>query len=90
VDPRELILLRASASDVKIVMVEGEVVLRDGTPTQFDVREVGDELADRLKHESFPEANAELVANLLPYLERWYENWEVPTLTPWIGYNTKS
>lgn len=87
-DPRQVVLLRARASDVDTVLVGGEVVLRDGVPTRIDVREVGAELAERLDAEPFPEANAEMVAQLLPHLEAWYEKWPVPELKPWIRYNS--
>lgn len=77
-------------SDVDTVLVDGEVVLRDGMPTRFDVREAGRELAESLDDEPYPVANAEMVAHLLPHLEAWYENWDIPALEPWIRYNSRS
>jgi cytosine/adenosine deaminase-related metal-dependent hydrolase len=88
-DPREVVLYRARAGDVDTVLVDGEVVLRDAMPTRFDVHDAGRELAERLDAEPYPEADAEMVAQLLPHLEAWYEKWQVPTLEPWIRYNSR-
>ena len=44
-DPIHLLMLRAKAGDVDMVFVNGEIVVRDGTPTRFDLSEVGSELA---------------------------------------------
>jgi hypothetical protein len=68
--------------------VAGEVVLRGGMPTRFDLQEVGRELAERLDAAPFPEAEAEMVEQLLPHLEAWYKQWQVPDLNPWIKYNS--
>jgi len=87
-DPKDVVLFRARAGDVDTVLVDGEVVLRGGLPTRFDIREVGAELAERLDTEPFPQADAEMVAQLLPHLEAWYKNWPVPELKPWIRYNS--
>ena len=88
-DAFDVVLFRARASDVDTVMVDGEVVLREGMPTRFDVQDVGRQLAERLDAEPYPQANAEMVAQLLPHLKAWYEKWEVPELEPWIRYNSK-
>jgi hypothetical protein len=58
-------------------------------PTRFDLQEVGREIAERLKSEPYPKETAEMVTQLLPYLEAWYEKWQVPTLEPWIRYNSR-
>lgn len=88
-DPREVLLYRARAGDVDTVLVDGEIVLREGLPTRFDLQEVGRELAARLEAEPYPECSAEAVAQLSPYLETWYERWQVPALEPWIRYNSR-
>lgn len=87
-DPKDIVLFRARAGDVDTVLVDGEVVLRGGLPTRFDLQDVGLELAERLDAAPYPEANAEMVAQLLPYLEDWYKKWQVPALKPWIRYNS--
>ena len=88
-DPKDVVLFRARAGDVDTVLVDGEVVLRGGLPTRFDLRDVGMELAERLNAAPYPQGNAEMVAQLLPYLEAWYEQWQVPTLKPWTRYNSR-
>ena len=89
VNPRDLLLLRACAGDVDTVLVNGEIVLREGLPTQFDLKEVGSEIAERLNSETFHQDNAEIIDTLIPHLKSWYENWEIPELNPWIRYNSK-
>ena len=89
VDPRELVLLRAKASDVSDVLVAGELVLADKRPTRFDPREVGRELAQRLAAEAFPSEAADMVAALTPHLEAWYDSWETPELDPYTVYNSR-
>jgi len=88
-DPRDVVLYRARAGDVDTVLVDGEVVLRDGMPTRFDVEDVGRELAERLDATPYPEEGARLVEQLLPHLEAWYREWHIPDLDPWIRYNSK-
>ena len=88
-DPKDIVLYRARASDVDTVLVNGEIVLRAGQPTRFNLHEVGRELAESLDAVSFPAAEAEMVEQLLPYLEAWYEDWQIPELEPWIRYNSK-
>lgn len=88
-DPRELVLLRAKAGDVDTVLVGGEVVWQGGKPTRFDVEAAGRELAAMLDAAPYPAAAAERVERLLPYVERYYEAWDLPEFEPYIRYNSK-
>ncbi len=88
-DPRDLVLLRAQARDVTTVLVGGEVVLRDGRPTRFDLAEAGAELAERLDAAHFSPEIAAAVERLLPHLYAHYRDWEVPALEPYVAYNSK-
>jgi cytosine/adenosine deaminase-related metal-dependent hydrolase len=88
-EPKEVVLYRARAGDVDTVLVDGEVVLRGGQPTRFNVREVGSALAEHLDAEPCPQVGAEIVAKLRPHLEAWYRKWPVPELEPWISYNSR-
>lgn len=88
-DPREVVLYRARAGDVDTVLIDGEVVLRDGLPTRFDLLEAGRELAERLDSEQIPQRRIDAVTRLLPHLEAWYRDWQVPPLEPWIKYNSR-
>ena len=75
-DPLDLIVLRARADDVDTVLVGGDVVLRDGRPTGFDIDEVGRELADRLATTAYPDDAARLAKELIPHIEAWYGGWK--------------
>ena len=89
VDPLELILLRARSDDVRCVLVDGEVVLRDGAVTRFDERAAANALADHLDSQPLPRRHADIVARLRPHLEAWYRNWEAPPLDPYTTYNAR-
>ncbi|WP_119459161.1 amidohydrolase family protein [Rhodospirillaceae bacterium SYSU D60014] len=88
-DPRDLILLRARASDVRTVLVGGEVMLQDGRPTRFDAEAAGRELAAQLTVAPYPAEAAKRVEALLPYIEAHYAAWEIPELLPYIRYNSR-
>ena len=45
VDPRDLLIMRARAGDVTTVLVDGEVVYRDGRSTRIHLDAVGREVA---------------------------------------------
>lgn len=87
-DGRDLILMRARASDVDTVLVNGEVVLKHGKPTRFDAAAAGREMAERLAREAYPQEGAELAAVLWPHIEAYYLGWELPAFTPYIQYNS--
>lgn len=89
VAPRDLLVQRARADDVRTVIVGGEVVLRDGRPTGFDLEAVGREMADRLASTPFPDDAVGRVGLLREYLERFYAEWEVPELESYIEYNSR-
>jgi cytosine/adenosine deaminase-related metal-dependent hydrolase len=89
VDPRELIVMRAKAGDVTTVLIGGEVVYEDGRPTRFDVDTAARELAARLEAKHYPTAAATRADRLLPYLEAYYESWDVPDLDPYCPYNSR-
>jgi len=88
-DPRELLLMRADAGDVDTVMVGGEVVLRDGRPTRFDLDEVTAEAAAMLAGQPFRSTDARMVERLRGHVEAYYREWEVPDLAPWTVYNAR-
>lgn len=89
VDPRELIVMRAKAGDVTTVMIAGEVVYEDGRPTRFDVDAAARELAAGLEARPYPTAAAARAERLLPYLEAYYEGWDVPDLDPYFPFNSR-
>eukprot|EP00977_Amphora_coffeiformis_P026062 scaffold24022_cov168-Amphora_coffeaeformis.AAC.1 len=90
VNPLHLLLLRAKAVDVDTVLVGGQVVLQDGLPTNFDLRQVEQELAAQLDAQPVKQQHLDLVAALRPYLVDWYTNWDQPTLEPYAAFNSKT
>ena len=88
-DPLELLVCRASSRDVDTVLVDGEVVLRDGSTTRFDAAAAGRELHAALSATAFPEDEAALVARLLPAVEAYYRSWELDEHDPFITYNSR-
>ncbi|MGI9413082.1 MAG: amidohydrolase family protein [Hyphomicrobiales bacterium] len=89
IDPRELILMRAKASDVDAVYVGGELVCQDGRPTRFDADEVAGELAAALGAAPFPEEGHARAERLMPHVEAYYREWEVPGLQAYTAYNSR-
>jgi 5-methylthioadenosine/S-adenosylhomocysteine deaminase len=88
-DPLDLLLTRAQARDVDTVMVEGEVVLREGQPTRIDVAAAGQELAEQLAATPFPADAASMVETLLPHVEDHYRAWGEQELDPFTAYNSR-
>jgi len=72
-DPRELVLLRAHADDVRTVLVDGEVVLRDRRPTRFDLDAVVTEAQARLDATPVDPATRRTIELLRPHLARALE-----------------
>ena len=89
VDPLELILLHARKDDVRCVLVDGEVAMRDGEVTRFDERAAADALAEHLAAQPLPRRHADIAARLRPHLETWYRSWETPPLDPYTTYNAR-
>lgn len=75
-DAALLLLTRAAARDVDIVLVGGDIVLQDGKPLNVDVAAAGAELAQQLASTPYPDQAAEMVQTLLPHLEAYYRQWE--------------
>lgn len=88
-DPRDLLLMRARAGDVDTVIVGGEVVLREGRPTRFDLEEVGREARAMLDAAGRSTEQAALVERLLPHVEAYYRAWDIPELAPYTVYNSR-
>ena len=90
IDPRELLILRTQARDVRTVFIAGHAVMQDGRPTTFDLEAAGRELADRLEATPFPAKMAGRIAALREQAEAFYRGWEVPTLEPYTRYNSRT
>ncbi len=89
-DGIDFVVQRAQAGDVAHVLVDGEVMLRDGQPTRVDMAAVGDRLAAQLAEEPFAKNRAALASALKPHLEAWYADWDIGSLSPYAAMNSKS
>ncbi len=76
-DPVDALLYRAKGNDVRTVMIDGEVVLRDGRFTTIDEDQIAARLAASAEtagtelHSRWAEALVEL----RPYVREFYANW---------------
>ncbi|MEM8612939.1 MAG: amidohydrolase family protein [Cyanobacteria bacterium P01_H01_bin.105] len=89
-NPLHVMLMRAKAADVDTVLVNGKVVLKSGMPTGFDLKAVGQTIAEQLEAAPNREQYRALAADLIPHLSRWYAQWEEPTLSPYAAFNSRS
>ncbi|MEM1251020.1 MAG: amidohydrolase family protein [Cyanobacteria bacterium P01_H01_bin.21] len=89
-NPLHVLLMRAKATDVDTVLVNGKVVLRSGMPTGFDLKEVGQTIAQQLEAAPNRDSYRTLAAELIPYLSKWYAQWEVPSLSSYAAFNSRT
>ena len=89
-NPLHVLLMRAKATDVDTVLVNGKVVLRSGMPTGFDLKEVGQTIAQQLEAAPNRDSYRALATELIPYLSKWYAQWEVPSLSPYAAFNSRT
>jgi 5-methylthioadenosine/S-adenosylhomocysteine deaminase len=64
--PLDLLVGRATAQHVRTVLVDGEVVVRDGQTTRTDGAQTAARLAEALRHVQPNPADAELIAAIKP------------------------
>ena len=64
-------------------------LLDAGMPTRFDLDAAGRELGQSLAATPYPDEGAALAAKLAPYLESWYQDWEMPAHSGYISYNSR-
>jgi len=89
-DPLEVLLMRAkAAADVHTVLVNGNVVLKAGQPTGFDLQAVAQALAAQLEASPNRDDYRDLFTQIRPYLESWYAAWQVPDLSPYTAFNSR-
>ena len=80
-DAVNAVLYRGKSAHVDTVLINGEVVLRDGRFVKADEEQVTNELRNQLSHPIEPEtqANRQMAARLLPYIHRFYDDWSIPS-----------
>ena len=89
VDPLMLMLYRAAAQDVETVLIAGEVVVRDGRVITIDEKRVVQDLAASLAGMDYPAEEKKLVEALSPYIESYYEQWDLEPFDPYVIYNSR-
>jgi cytosine/adenosine deaminase-related metal-dependent hydrolase len=89
IDPLLLLFMRASSRDVDTVLIGGEVVLRDGQPTRFDLDQAAGALVEELTGASISSEAVALVEKLTPYLAAHYRNWSSPDLEAYDSFNSR-
>ena len=92
VPPSELVLGRAKSGDVAAVIVDGEVLLRDGVHTRANKADVARELREQLARPVEPEtlATRQMAVRLSPYVEQFYRSHPPAMGTPHYVYNSRS
>ena len=83
---------RGRGIDVDTVLVDGEVVLRDGQPTRFDKEALFEEIRDALDRPLSPqEEDRREVARLVePHLRQFYQGTLPKDSQPYTVYNSRS
>ena len=83
---------RGRGIDVDTVLVDGEVVLRDGRPTRFDKDALFEEIRGALDRPltSQEEDRREVARLVEPHLRRFYEGTLPRDSTPYTVYNSRS
>ena len=92
IDIVDALMYRGKARQVDTVIIDGEVVLREGRFTNVDKQEILKELKDRFSQpiESSALEGQQLAQRLIPYVERFYQEWQPEEGPPHYLYNSRS
>ena len=82
--------LEQPATDVDTVIIDGKVMLQGGQFIDIDEAAVMKELSENLKRPPTDKerANQQTVQELMPYVTRFYERWNLGELRPYFAYNS--
>lgn len=91
IDAIDALVCRGKARQVDTVIIDGEVVLRDGRATKIDRDDLIRELRDRFSHPLEPQAleARQMSERLIPFVKRFYQAWSQPSGAPHYGYNSR-
>jgi cytosine/adenosine deaminase-related metal-dependent hydrolase len=89
-DPLDLILSRATARDVRDVMVNGTWRLKDGVHCDLNFEEAGREAAEYLTANLPATARREAARALALAVHVWHKDWAHTDLTPHSTYNSRT
>ena len=87
----DALIYRGKGLDVDTVMVDGEVLLRDGKFMKMDRAEVMARLKESLVRELTDREvrAARLSQDILPYINRWFSEWELESGAGHYSYNLR-
>ncbi len=90
--PTEVVLGRAKSRDIAAVIVDGEVLLRDGVHTRANKADVARELREQLARPVEPAtmATRQMATRLSPYVEQFYRSRPPAMGTPHYVYNSRT
>ena len=85
----DALLYRGRGTDVDTVIVDGEVIMRDREFTRVNKKEVWARLKENLSRplDSQELERSELSAELLPYVNQFYQRWPIQEGIPHYVYN---
>ena len=91
IDVVETLLYRGKASHVDTVMIQGEVVVRNGTFIKMDKSEVLREIKEQFSRpvEGTALEARRLVQGLAPFVQEFYKDWGKSEISPHYGYNSR-
>ena len=91
IDIVDALLYRGKARHVDTVIIDGEVVLRDGRFTKVDKQEVIRELKEQFSRpvENSALEGQRMAQELIPYVERFYQEWLPADGPPHYLYNSR-
>ena len=89
--PVDALLNRGKPRDVQTVMINGQIVFRDGRFPGSIKEDVTNELRDQFARSLEPEVAQVrgMIARLMPYVERFYESWGADGTDPHYRYNSR-
>ena len=91
IDVVDTLLYRGKASHVDTVMIQGEVVVRNGVFTKLDKAEVLREIREQFSRPVEDQAleARRLVQGLTPHVQEFYKDWGRAEIAPHYGYSSR-
>jgi cytosine/adenosine deaminase-related metal-dependent hydrolase len=92
VDVIDALLYRGKAQHVNTVIIDGEVVLRDGKFPRVNKEDVIRELKEQLSRPIEPSVLRirQMARELVPYVKRFYDSWQPGHGTPHYQFNSRT
>jgi cytosine/adenosine deaminase-related metal-dependent hydrolase len=92
IGPVDALLYRGKAQDVDTVIIDGEVVLRGGRTVKINKEDVAREIKYRFSQPVEPAVTQtrQMVQRLMPYVKRFYEDWQMGDGQPHYRYNSRN